>query len=159
MNESSITGESLPVVKTVGDLVLAGTRNLSGQIRVTVALEQSESSLAKVIAGVSAASEQQMEGTEVLNVVMKHFVFGVVCLAATVFTATIWRNQSGFLIETLVAASEKAATVLAAACPCGIGLATPSAAMAGIGAPATAQTLSASAALTIGQTLRTHEEF
>lgn len=130
-------------MKSVGDLVLAGTRNLSSQIRVAVASEQSESSLAKVIEGVAAASEQQLEGTEVLNVVMNHFVLGVVCLAATAFFAKIWRNQSSDSIKTLVTASERAATVLAAARPCGIGLATPSAAMVGIGAPIPMNFLSA----------------
>jgi len=59
----------------------------------------------------------------------------VVALAAAAFLETISRFQSTSSLEIVVAACERAATVLAAACPCGIGLATPSAAMAGIGAP------------------------
>lgn len=134
MNESTITGETLPLVKSVGDLLLAGTKNISSRVRVTVALEQSESSLAKVIEGVTAASEQQLDGTEYLDIVMRHFVTGVMCLAAAAFITTIYKHGSPYSMESLVAAFERATTILAAACPCGIGLATPSAAMAGIGA-------------------------
>lgn len=134
INESTITGETLPVVKNVGDLLLAGTKNLSSRIRVAVALDQSESSLAKVIEGVAAASEQRLEGTEFLDLVMRYFVTGVVNLAATAFLTTMWTCQFESFTEVFVVACERAATVLAAACPCGIGLATPSAAMAGIGA-------------------------
>lgn len=133
VNESMITGESLPVVKTVGDFLLAGTRNLSMQIHVTVAQIQSKSSLAKVIEGISMATEQKLEGTEHLGVIMNHFVLGVICLAVAIFSTTLWRMQSQSFVTASMAACEKAAAVLAAACPCGIGLATPSAAMAGIG--------------------------
>lgn len=134
IDQSTITGETLPVVKSKGDLLLAGTKNLSNKIRVVVALDQSESSLTKVIEGVTAASEQQLEGTESLNVVMRYFVSGVIALAAAASLETMSRPRSTSSLEVVVAACERAATVLAAACPCGIGLATPSAAMAGIGA-------------------------
>lgn len=134
INESTITGEALPVVKTVGDLLLAGTKNLSTQIRIMVALEQCESSLTKVIEGVTATSEQQLEGMEYLDVIVRYFVAGVVILAAAAFLAEICRYQPAWSVESIVAASERAATILAVACPCGLGLATPSAAMAGIGA-------------------------
>ncbi|KAJ4989216.1 copper-translocating p-type atpase [Stagonosporopsis vannaccii] len=132
INESTITGETLPVMKNEGDLILAGTKNLSSRIRVVVALDQTESSLAKVIEGVAAASEQHLEGTEFLDVVMRYFVSGVVGLAAAAFLVTIWRHRSTSSLQNFVTACERAATILAAACPCGIGLATPSAAMAGI---------------------------
>jgi Cu+-exporting ATPase len=133
INESSITGEALPVVKDVGDFILAGTQNLSRQLRVIVSQDQSESSLAKVIEGVSTATEQRLEGAEPLDVVMNYFVSGVICLAAAAFVLTLSRDRSLPLVECFTAACERAATVLAAACPCGIGLSTPSAAMAGIG--------------------------
>lgn len=139
IDESTITGEALPVVKSTGDLLLAGTKNLSSRICVTVALIQSESSLTKVIEGVTAASEQQLEGMENLEVVMRYFVSGVVSLAAAAFLTTIYRYQPTCSMRSLVAAFERAATILAAACPCGLGLATPSAAMAGIGALFTPQ--------------------
>lgn len=133
IDESTITGETLPVVKSRGDLLLAGTKNLSSQIRVVVVLDHTESSLAKVIEGVTAANEQQLDGVEFLDTVMRYFVSIVVGLATAAFLRTILRSQSTSSLQSFVAACERAATVLAAACPCGIGLATPSAAMAGIG--------------------------
>lgn len=133
IKESTVTGEGMPVVKTVGDFLFAGTKNLSNQIRVAVAQNQSDSSLAKVIESVSGATEQRLEGTEPLDVIMNYFVSGVMCLAAAAFCATLWSMQSKPYATALIAACERAATVLAAACPCGLGLATPSAAMAGIG--------------------------
>lgn len=133
IDESTITGESMPVVKTVGDFLYAGTRNLSNQIWVTIAQDQSTSSLAKVIEGVVTATEQRVDGMEALEAVMSYFVSGVVCLAVATQAATMWRLRSQPFITAFVLACEKMATVLAAACPCGIGLAIPSAAMAGIG--------------------------
>ncbi|KAF1357216.1 hypothetical protein EJ07DRAFT_129514, partial [Lizonia empirigonia] len=132
IKESSVTGEGIPVVKTVGDFLFAGTKNLSGQIRVAVAQNQPDSSLAKVIESVSGATDQRSEGTEPLDVIMNYFVSGVMCLAAAAFSATLWSLQSKPYAIVLMAACERAATVLAATCPCGLGLATPSAAMAGI---------------------------
>ncbi|KAJ8114663.1 hypothetical protein OPT61_g3516 [Boeremia exigua] len=132
INESTITGEALPVVKNVGDLLLAGTKNLSSRILVTVVQDQSQSSLAKIIEGVTAATEQKLEGTEPLDAIMNYFVSVVLILAFAAFSAKIYRWQSISSVEVFVAACERAATVLAAACPCGIGLAIPSATMAGI---------------------------
>ncbi len=133
VDESTMTGEALPVVKNVGDLLLAGTKNLSTRVRVSIAQNQSESSLAKIIEGVTAATEQRLEGTQSLDAIMQNFVSVVCFLALASFLTTVWRSQSACSVEALVTACERAATVLAAACPCGIGLATPSAAMAGIG--------------------------
>lgn len=133
INESTITGEALPIVKDVGDFLFAGTQNLSRELRVIVSQDQSESSLAKVIEGVSAATEQRLDGAEPLDIVMNYFVSSVLCLAATAFVLTLSRNRALPLIECFAAACDRATTILAAACPCGIGLATPSAAMAGIG--------------------------
>lgn len=133
INESTITGESMPVVKTTGDFLFAGTRNLSDQIWVTIAQDQSTSSLTKVIEGVLTATEQRLDGMETLEAVMSYFVSGVMCLAVATLAATLWRLRSQSFITAFVPACEKMAAVLAAACPCGIGLAIPSAAMAGIG--------------------------
>ncbi|CAO2651637.1 Nn.00g042070.m01.CDS01 [Neocucurbitaria sp. VM-36] len=134
INESTITGESLPVVKDVGDFLLAGTKNFSRQLRVIVCQDQSNSSLAKVIEGISTATEQRSGGTKTLDVVMRVFVSGVIFLAATVFTLQMYRNRHLDTVASFTMACERATTVLAAACPCGIGLATPSAAMAGVDA-------------------------
>ncbi|KAF2711408.1 heavy metal translocatin [Pleomassaria siparia CBS 279.74] len=134
INESNITGESLPVVKDVGDFLLAGTKNLSRQLRVIVCKDQSESSLAKIIEGIVTATEQRSEDTEPLGVVMRGFVFGVIFLAGVAFTRKMYQSRHLNMVACFTVACERATTVLAAACPCGIGLATPSAAMAGVDA-------------------------
>lgn len=124
----------MPVVKDVGDFLLAGTKNLSRQLRVIVCQDQSESSLARVIEGISTATERISQGTEPLDVVMQVFVSGVITLAAVAFALTVRSNWYSTVLECFTIACERATTVLAAACPCGIGLATPSAAMAGVDA-------------------------
>jgi Cu+-exporting ATPase len=134
IDESTITGEASPVTKEMGDFLLAGTKNLSRRLRVTICQDQSESSLAKVIEGVSTATEQRLEGTESLDVVMRVFVSGVMLLALVAFATTLNRHWGQPVLDVITAACERAMTVLAAACPCGIGLATPSAAMAGVDA-------------------------
>ncbi|CAG5184570.1 uncharacterized protein ALTATR162_LOCUS10975 [Alternaria atra] len=134
IDESTITGEASPVTKEMGDFLLAGTKNLSRRLRITICQDQSESSLTKVIEGVSTASEQRLEGTESLDVIMRVFVSGVMLLALVAFTITLNRHWGSPIMDMITAACERAMTVLAAACPCGIGLATPSAAMAGVDA-------------------------
>lgn len=119
--------------RDVGDFLLAGTKNLSRQVRVVVCQDQGESSLAKVIEGITTASEQRTKGTESLGGLMRSFVSGVMILAAVAFLWTMYDNWHLDFVSCFTVACERATTVLAAACPCGIGLATPSAAMAGVG--------------------------
>ena len=133
INESTITGETLPVAKGVGDFLLAGSKNISNDVRVIVSRDQSESTLAKVIEGVAAATEQRSEGIRTLDFIMSYFVSVVLFLAAAAFVVSAWNSRSNPVVDAFMTACERATTVLAAACPCGIGLATPSAAMAGIG--------------------------
>ena len=134
IDESTITGEALPVTKEMGDFLLAGTKNLSRRLRVVICQDQSESSLARVIEGVSTAGEQRREGMEPLDMIMKVFVSGVMLLALISFATTLIYHWGSPGLDIVTAACERAMTVLSAACPCGIGLATPSAAMAGVDA-------------------------
>ena len=134
INEASITGEALPLTRGIGDFLLAGTRNISHPLKVIICQDQSASSLAKVIEGVSAASEQRLEGTESLDMVMRAFVSGVILLATAAFVVTLCRHHKSPVLVAFMAACERTMPILAAACPCSIGLATPSAAMAGVDA-------------------------
>lgn len=119
--------------RDIGDFLLAGTKNLSRQVRVVVAEDQGESSLARVIEGITTASEQRTKGTESLDGLMRFFVSGVVVFAIVVFAWALYDNWDLDFALCVTTACERATTVLAAACPCGIGLATPSATMAGVG--------------------------
>lgn len=132
VDESSITGESIPVIKNVGDFLLAGTKNLSRQLRAVVSQDQTESSLARIIKGVAVATEQRIDGSEPFTVLTKYFVSLVLCLAGVTFLITFKNREFGPVLPCFTGACERAATILAAACPCAIGLATPSAVMAGI---------------------------
>ncbi|KAF2034806.1 hypothetical protein EK21DRAFT_55193 [Setomelanomma holmii] len=134
VDEASITGEANPVSRSVGDFLLAGSRNMSHTLRVVISLDQSESTLAKIIEGVSAATEQRLDGIESLDTILRIFVYGVILLAIVAFMYTFANHSEAQFLSASVAAFERSITILAAACPCGIGLAIPSAAMAGVDA-------------------------
>ncbi|KAH7095472.1 E1-E2 ATPase-domain-containing protein [Paraphoma chrysanthemicola] len=134
IDEANITGEAFPVSRGVGDFLLAGSKNINSALRVTICQDRSESSLARIIEGVTTATEQRLEGTESLDTVMQFFVSGVIVLAFATFLFTLRQQKGVPPLAASIAACERAMTVLAAACPCGLGLATPSAAMAGVDA-------------------------
>ncbi|KAH7085826.1 E1-E2 ATPase-domain-containing protein [Paraphoma chrysanthemicola] len=134
IDEANITGEAFPVSRGVGDFLLAGSKNINSSLQVTICQDRSESSLARIIEGVTTATEQRLEGTESLDTVMQFFVSGVIVLAVLAFLFTLRQQKGVPLLVASIAACERAMTVLAAACPCGLGLATPSAAMAGVDA-------------------------
>lgn len=133
LDESTITGESLPVPREMGDFLLAGTRNMSHPLHVRICEVQARSSIGNVIEAVSDSTERQSYGYEHLDTVMVIFVRGVIFLAVASSLFTGFRTQETTWVQRILAACERATMVLAAACPCGIGLAIPSAAIAGIG--------------------------
>lgn len=136
VDQSIMTGEAVPVRKSTGDFLLAGTRNLSHPLIALVNKEQCDSSLDQLIDSISSSTEHKMDGQEGVETITTYFVLTILVLTALGFFMAFTRNAISALplVDRINFASERAMTILAAACPCALGLATPSAVMAGIDA-------------------------
>lgn len=136
VDQSIMTGESVPVRKSPGEFLLAGTRNLSHPLIAMVNKEQRDSSLDQLIDSISMATEHKMDGQEGVETLTTYFVVTILMLTVLGFFMAFTGNAASYLPMTdrVNVASERAMTILAAACPCALGLATPSAVMAGIDA-------------------------
>ena len=130
VDESMLTGENMPVTKTGNDRVTGGAVNLDGQIIVKVTATGTETTLAHIIRLVEDAQAAKAPIQKLVDRVSAIFVPAVV-LAALV-TVLAW----GLLTNDWVQATLNAVAVLVIACPCALGLATPTAIMAGTGVAA-----------------------
>ena len=133
VDESSITGEPYPVPKTKGDRVLAGTINQSGVLKVLADKVGENTLLSKIIARVEDAQATKPKVQKMVDKIAAVFVPTVILLAAIAFI--VWFNFGPEPSFTLALLSF--ITVLIVACPCALGLATPTALMVGIGKAAT----------------------
>lgn len=127
VDESSITGESIPVNKSPGDKVTAGTINCDGRIRCVAEKVGSDTSLAKIVEMVSDAAAGKAPISRLADKVAGIFVPVVVILAS--LTIVIWLligQEFGFALA-------RGISVLVISCPCALGLATPVAVMVGSG--------------------------
>lgn len=136
VDQSIMTGEAVPVRKSTGDFLLAGTRNLSHSLVAIVYKEQRDSSLDQLIDSISTATEHKMDGQEGVETITTYFVLGILILTILGFFRAFSSSEhlALALVDRINLASERAMAILAAACPCALGLATPSAIMAGIDA-------------------------
>ncbi|HXE42512.1 MAG TPA: heavy metal translocating P-type ATPase, partial [Candidatus Baltobacteraceae bacterium] len=127
IDESSLTGESIPVEKKSGGELFAGTVNLNGRLIMRVTATGEETALAHIIAAMQRAQSSRADiqrlGDRVSNVFVPIIV--VIAIAAGIF----WGIHSGAEKAFVIAAG-----VLIIACPCAMGLATPAAIMAGTNA-------------------------
>jgi len=130
VDESLITGESLPVSKATGDPVIGGTLNGAGFLRIEATAVGADSTLSKIIRLVEAAQAGKAPVQRLVDRISGVFVPTVLALALATFIG--WFAVGGGLETALVAA----VSVLVIACPCALGLATPTAIVAGIGAGA-----------------------
>lgn len=128
INESMITGESIPVEKTVGNKVVGGTIVENGSIKVKTEHVGTETVLAKIIELVKSAQQNQPQIQKLGDKVSAIFVPVVVGISLLTFFIAHY----GFNI-TLQQALMQAIAVLVISCPCAMGLATPTAVMVGIG--------------------------
>jgi len=119
VNESMITGESLPVHKMAGAKVIAGTINGDGSLRVKVTAIGSETALAGIMRLVEQA-QQSKSKTQVLADKAAGWLF-YIALASALITAIVWTLADTFNIEVL----NRVVTVLVIACPHALGLAIP----------------------------------
>ena len=127
VNESALTGESIPVDKTVGDQVSAATTNQSGFIKCEATRVGEDTTLSQIIQMVSDAAATKAPIAKIADKVSGFFVPVVILLAAITFGVWMLAGQTvGFALSRAIA-------VLVISCPCALGLATPVAIMVGNG--------------------------
>ncbi len=127
VNEASVTGESLPVYKAVGDTVLSGTSNVNGFITVKAVEVGENATLGKIIKLVEDASSSKAPIAKTADKVSGVFVPTVISVAIIVFI--VWIAVTKDIATSLT----HAISVLVISCPCALGLATPVAIMVGNG--------------------------
>ncbi|CAH0122289.1 Copper-exporting P-type ATPase [Paenibacillus sp. CECT 9249] len=129
VDESMLTGESLPVEKKAGDTVIGATMNKNGMLRIRATKVGKDTALAQIIKVVEEAQGSKAPIQRVADVISGIFVPIVVGIAIVAFL--VWYffvTPSDF-----AGALEKAIAILVIACPCALGLATPTSIMAGSG--------------------------
>lgn len=127
VDESMLTGESLPVEKTVGDSVTGGSINIDGLMLVEVTRIGGDTTLAKIIKFVEDAQSKKAPISKTADKVAGIFVPAVIIIALV--SALIWLiagKDIAFVLKIFT-------SVLVVACPCALGLATPTAIMVGTG--------------------------
>ena len=127
VNESALTGESIPVDKEAGDMVYGATINQSGFIRCEATKVGEDTTLSKIIQMMSDVAATKAPITKIADKVSGVFVPTVITIA--VITTLIWL----FAGETIGFALARGISVLVISCPCALGLATPVAIMVGNG--------------------------
>lgn len=129
IDESTISGEPLPIEKNAGQKVWAGTLNQKGSIKILAEQIGSETILGRIIKTVDEAQNSKAPVQKLADKVAGIFVPTVLIIAAITFLAwIIFDKDEGFIRGLL-----SMVTVLAIACPCALGLATPTAIIVGVG--------------------------
>lgn len=126
IDESMITGESLPVEKLIGATVIGGTINMSGSFLFTASKVGSETMLSSIVKLVSEAQSTKAPLQRMADRVSSYFVPGILMIAVATFV--LW-----YIVGNVGAALGAMIAVLVIACPCALGLATPTAIMVGTG--------------------------
>ncbi|MGN5116962.1 heavy metal translocating P-type ATPase [Aeromonas veronii] len=130
LDESILTGESLPVPRSAGDKVLGGAINRSGVLEIEATTVGEDSSLSKIIALVESAQMGKAPLQQLVDKVSAVFV--PVVMAIALLTLLVWYAIGNDFAQALLAA----VAVLVIACPCALGLATPAAIVTGTGVAA-----------------------
>lgn len=148
VDESMLTGESLPVEKKAGDVVIGGTINKTGAFKFKATRVGKETALAQIIRLVEDAQASKAPIQKLADWVAGHFILGVHLLAVAVFLFWFFFGYQMFFDpnSSFIMSPYKlgeigvfgfslllSVTVLVISCPCAVGLATPSAMMAGAG--------------------------
>jgi Cu2+-exporting ATPase len=147
IDESLLTGESLPIAKQNGDPVIAGTLNQTGVLAMQVTQVGTDTTLAQIIQSVEAAQTRKAPIQQLADQVAGYFAYGVITIALLTFLfwqfwGTHWfpqvlitQSRHGMVMTTspLLLSLKLAIAVLVVACPCALGLATPTAILVGTG--------------------------
>ena len=128
VNESMITGESMPIEKQAGDAVIGGTLNQTGMLEYTVEKVGKDTMLAQIVEIVKHAQSSHAPIQKLADRIADIFVPVVLMIAIAVFT--VWYV---FLDAELAKALTFAVSTIVIACPCALGIATPTALMVGTG--------------------------
>lgn len=129
LDESMITGESMPVTKGANDHVIGGTINQTGSFLMRAQKVGNDTVLAQIVSMVSQAQRSRAPIQRLADTVSKYFVPAVVLVALVTFVAWWQFGPEPKLAHALV----NAVAVLIIACPCALGLATPMSIMVGVG--------------------------
>lgn len=129
VDESLLTGESIPIEKEMGNFVYAGTINQNGILTIMVTKRNSETTLSQIIRIVEEAQSSKAPIQNIADKITGVFVPIVIMIAIVTFIAWYFVFLPGDFYEAL----EKVITVLIIACPCALGLATPTSVMVGSG--------------------------
>ena len=129
VDESLVTGESMPVTKTDGDRVLGGTINSAGSLIMRADAVGRDTMLARIVAMVAEAQRSRAPIQRLADKVSAVFVPVVIAVAVVAFTVWAVAGPDPRLAHALIVA----VAVLIIACPCALGLATPMSIMVGVG--------------------------
>jgi Cu2+-exporting ATPase len=132
IDESSFTGEPLPVTKESGSQVAAGSINLNGTLTVEVHRSGGETAVGDIIRLVEEAQSREAPVQQLVDKVAGRFTYGVMALSAATFT--FWNLFGAHVLPSALhngspmsLALQLSCSVLVVACPCALGLATPTA--------------------------------
>lgn len=125
LDESMLTGESLPVSKMLGDLVYGATINQQGSLTIEIRTKATDTVLAQIIRLVEQAQEKKAPIQKLADSISGVFV--PIVLGLSVMTFVVWWLLTGDINASLI----PAVAVLVIACPCALGLATPTAILVG----------------------------
>ncbi len=131
VEESSLTGESMPVTKETGNSVFAGTLNQSGGLEIRVGRKAEDSTLAKMVRLVAEAQAEKSNAQRFLEKAEQSYAAGVIALTILVFTVPwlLWG-------ESFSVAFYRAMTVMVVASPCALIISTPATVLSAIGGAA-----------------------
>ena len=130
VNQAMITGESVPVEKNIGDTVIGATNNIEGILKIEVKSTVENSVLSKILDLVQNAQTKKAPVQRLADKISSYFVPGVILssLATLVITYVVTKDFTTSLLNSCA--------VMVIACPCSLGLATPTAIMSGTGVAA-----------------------
>jgi len=131
VDESTLTGESMPVPKSAGDAVYAGTLNRDGSLEYTVTRRASESTLARIVAMVEEARSRKANTQRFLEKAEQHYALGVILFTLALILVP-WLAFNAEFTPTFY----RAMTVMVVASPCALVISTPAAFLSAIGGAA-----------------------